>query len=49
MALKFLKEEIRFFGGDPNRITIFGQSAGGHSVSSHTYSPLSQSMLSKNI
>ena len=44
MALKFLKEELPYFGGDPNRITLFGQSAGSHSISSHTYSPLSQSI-----
>ena len=44
MALRFIKEEMSYFGGDPNKITIFGESAGGHSVSSHTYSPLSQSM-----
>lgn len=42
-ALKFIKEEISNFGGDPNKITIFGQSAGSASVSLHTYSPLSQS------
>ena len=44
LALKFLKEELPYFGGDPNRITLFGQSAGSHSISSHTYSPLSQSI-----
>jgi carboxylesterase type B len=38
-----VKEEISNFGGDPYRITIFGQSAGSASVSAHTYSPLSQS------
>uniref|UniRef100_A0A914C800 Carboxylic ester hydrolase n=1 Tax=Acrobeloides nanus TaxID=290746 RepID=A0A914C800_9BILA len=41
-ALKFIQEEISNFGGDPNKITIFGQSAGSASVSLHTYSPLSQ-------
>jgi len=41
MALKWVQEHIHNFGGDPNRVTIFGNSGGGMSVSSHMVSPMS--------
>ncbi|KAJ9094099.1 hypothetical protein QFC21_006200 [Naganishia friedmannii] len=34
-AYKWVQEYIQLFGGDPNRVTIFGESAGAHAVGAH--------------
>lgn len=40
-AIKWVKANISAFGGDPDNITIFGESAGAASVHCHTLSPRS--------
>lgn len=45
MALKWIKENIKFFGGDPERVTISGQSAGAMSTTAHLASPMSQGLF----
>ncbi|XP_050531739.1 juvenile hormone esterase-like isoform X2 [Daktulosphaira vitifoliae] len=49
MALKWVKNNIEYFGGDPNSVTIFGESAGGASVGYHMLSPMSKGLFHKAI
>uniref|UniRef100_UPI003F778664 Pyrethroid hydrolase Ces2e n=1 Tax=Mus musculus TaxID=10090 RepID=UPI003F778664 len=44
-ALRWVQQNIVHFGGNPDRVTIFGESAGGTSVSSHVVSPMSQGLF----
>ena len=44
-VLKWVRGNISAFGGDPSRVTIFGESAGGRSVAHLMVSPLSQGLF----
>lgn len=49
MVLKWVSKNIRRFGGNPNNVTLFGQSAGGASVMYHVQSPLSRGLFHRAI
>jgi para-nitrobenzyl esterase len=44
-ALKWIKKNIAAFGGNPNKVTIFGESAGGIAVSMLCASPLAKGLF----
>lgn len=44
-ALQWVKRNIAQFGGDPDNITIFGESAGSYSVSAQMASPLAKNII----
>ncbi|XP_070811737.1 bile salt-activated lipase [Pituophis catenifer annectens] len=49
MAIAWVKRNIKNFGGDPDNITIFGESAGAVSVSLQTLSPYSKGLMKRAI
>jgi carboxylesterase type B len=48
-ALQWVRKNIESFSGDPNRITILGQQAGGASVHYHLLSPLTRGLFNQAV
>lgn len=48
-ALRFVRENIAGFGGDPDSVTIFGESAGGFAVSCLLAMPLAKGLFHRAI
>jgi para-nitrobenzyl esterase len=49
LALEWVQQNIRAFGGDPDNVTVFGQSAGGLSVLANMASPGTKGLFHKAI
>ncbi len=48
-ALRWVKANAKAFGGDPDRITVFGQSAGAQSILEHLVSPSAANLFQRAI
>jgi para-nitrobenzyl esterase len=49
MALRWVRENIAVFGGDPEKVTIFGESAGAHAVATLLAVPAAKGLFAQAI
>lgn len=49
LAIRWLKDNAKAFGGDSDLVTLFGESAGGSAVSLHMLSPITRGLSKRGI
>ncbi|CAG2168215.1 unnamed protein product [Oppiella nova] len=49
LALEWVNDNIRYFGGDSHRITVFGESSGAWATSLHIISPINRNLFKNAI
>jgi len=49
LALEWVRDNIKYFGGDCDNITIFGESSGGTNISALLASPMAKGLFHKAI
>jgi para-nitrobenzyl esterase len=49
LAFKWVRQNIAAFGGNPNNVTVFGESAGGIAIYAHLASPLASGLFQQAI